>query len=162
MPARWTEGPLWPVVCTITAILALGVAATALYLPAAMRAAAIEAAYRSNLAVADQIKLTRGYYTKYVVAKALSTGALIPSFLHKEDPNAIPLPATFVKDISDLLMEKETSLSARTHGHTAPTESWMISNRPPGRRSSRTQPLSSPARRCAMASVFCEWPSLTA
>lgn len=106
-----TGGPLWPVVCTIIAILGVGVAATAVYLPGAMREAAIDAAYRGNLEIADQIKITRGYYTRNVVAKALASGALTPSFTHKDDPRAIPLPATFVKDISDLLKEKDTTLS---------------------------------------------------
>jgi diguanylate cyclase (GGDEF)-like protein len=111
LSARWGSGPLWPIVCTIVVILCLGVTATAFYLPGAMHAAAIDAAYRGSLEVAEQIKITRGYYTKFVVAKALESGALVPSFMHRNDPKAIPLPATFVKDISELLKEKDTSLS---------------------------------------------------
>jgi diguanylate cyclase (GGDEF)-like protein len=102
---------MWSVVLTIIAILVVGVGVTAIYLPVAMKAATIEAAYRSNLDVADQIKITRGYYTKNVVARAVQSGALTPSFSYKDDPKAIPLPATFVKDISELLKEKDTTLS---------------------------------------------------
>ncbi|UZE52340.1 EAL domain-containing protein [Rhodopseudomonas sp. P2A-2r] len=76
-----------------------------------MKAAAIEAAYRSNIETVDQIKLTRGYYTRNVVAKELASGHLTPSHDHKGNPNAIPLPATFVQDISDLLKERDTTLS---------------------------------------------------
>ena len=105
------SGPLWSVVFAVLGILWLGVGATAIYLPNAIKSAALDAAYRSNLETADQIKITRGYYTKYVVAKALSSGALTPTYDHKEDPKGIPLPATFVHDISDLLKKRDTSLS---------------------------------------------------
>ena len=76
-----------------------------------MKSAAIESAYRGNIEVADQIKITRGYYTAQIVAKALASNALTPSYNHASDPGAIPLPATFVQDISDLLREKDTTLS---------------------------------------------------
>lgn len=42
------------------ALIAIGVGAVWLYLPQAMQAAAIDAAYRSNIDVAEQIKITRG------------------------------------------------------------------------------------------------------
>ena len=107
----WASGPLWPLVLIIIGVLAAGVGATALYLPDAMRSAAIDAAYRGNLEVADLIKIARGYYTQHVVAKAVKTGALTPSYAHKDNANEIPLPATFVIDISDLLKERATTLS---------------------------------------------------
>lgn len=95
----------------VATALALGLLAIEMYLPGAMKAAAIEAAYRSNIETVDQIKLTRGYYTRNVVAKELASGHLTPSHDHKGNPKAIPLPATFVQDISDLLKEKDTTLS---------------------------------------------------
>jgi diguanylate cyclase (GGDEF)-like protein len=96
---------------SVALALATGLFAIDLYLPGAMKAAAIEAAYRSNIETVDQIKLTRGYYTRNVVAKELASGHLTPSHDHKGNPKAIPLPATFVQDISDLLKEKDTTLS---------------------------------------------------
>ena len=106
-----TLAPLWSIVFTGIAILWIGVGATAVYLPYAMTSAALDSAYRSNIETADQIKITRGYYTKHVVAKALSSGALTPTYAHKDDPKGIPLPATFVHDISELLKKRDTSLS---------------------------------------------------
>jgi diguanylate cyclase (GGDEF)-like protein len=91
--------------------LGVGLLAIGIYLPDAMKAAAIEAAYRSNIETVDQIKLTRGYYTRNVVAKVLADGHLNPSHDHAGSPKAIPLPATFVQDISDLLKQKDTTLS---------------------------------------------------
>lgn len=103
--------PMWAVPLFVLVMLAAGVAASAWYVPDAMRSAAIESAFRSNLEVADEIKVTRNYYAKNIVAKVTQSGALTASFKHKDDPKAIPLPATFVKDISDLLKDRATSLS---------------------------------------------------
>lgn len=109
--SAWSRGPAWHLVLPIVAMIAAGLAVTAIYLPHAMRSAALEAAYRSGIQVADLIKIARGYYTQNVIPKALASNVLHPSDQHKILPNAIPLPATFVKDISDLLQEKDTSLA---------------------------------------------------
>lgn len=107
----WRPSTVWHLVAPLITLTAIGVAAVTLYLPGAMRAAAIDSAYRSNIDVAEQIKITRGYYTQNVVAKATASGALNPVAIHAGDPNAIPLPATFVQDISNLLAERATSLA---------------------------------------------------
>lgn len=104
-------GPEFVAAASVALALAFGLLTIDIYLPDAMKAAAIEAAYRSNIETVDQIKLTRGYYTRNVVAKELASGHLTPSHDHKGNPSAIPLPATFVQDISDLLKEKDTTLS---------------------------------------------------
>jgi diguanylate cyclase (GGDEF)-like protein len=103
--------PMWAVPLFVLAMLAVGVAVSALYLPDAMRSAAIESALRSNLEVADEMKITRNYYAKNIVSKVTQSGKLTASFKHQDNPNAIPLPATFVKDISDLIKDRATSLS---------------------------------------------------
>ena len=107
----WRPSTVWHLVGPMIALIVLGATAVSLYLPNAMQAAALDAAFRSNLEVAEQIKITRGYYTQNVVAKATSSGALTPSAHHLGDPGAIPLPATFVQDISALLAQKDTTLS---------------------------------------------------
>ncbi|WP_296575855.1 EAL domain-containing protein [Phreatobacter sp.] len=107
----WRPSTVWHLVGPMIALIAIGVGAVWLYLPQAMQAAAIDAAYRSNIDVAEQIKITRGYYTQHVVAKATAAGTLNPSAIHAGDPGAIPLPATFVQDISNLLAQKATSLA---------------------------------------------------
>jgi diguanylate cyclase (GGDEF)-like protein len=107
----WTSRPIYNVVLPVIGAMALGVIGISIYLPDAMQSAAIDSAYRGSVEVADQIKITRGYYTRNVVSKALASGAFEPSYDHKDNPKAIPLPATFVKDISDLLAKKDLSLS---------------------------------------------------
>jgi len=103
--------PVWPIILPTLIVMTIVVGTTAVYLPVAMDSATIESARHSNVEIADLIKTTRGYYTRQVVSKALATGALTPSYNHSQEPRAIPLPATFVKDISDLLRDKEVTLS---------------------------------------------------
>ena len=71
------------------------------------RASAVETAVQT----ANQFKTIRGYYTKNVVKKALADGSIKPSFNHKSEPGSIPLPATFIHDMSELLSEEDTSIA---------------------------------------------------
>ncbi|MBT3702221.1 MAG: DUF3365 domain-containing protein [Alphaproteobacteria bacterium] len=57
-----------------------------------------------------QFKILRSYYTKNVIAKALASKALKPSIGHKGTPGQIPLPATLIHDLSELLTEAGTTL----------------------------------------------------
>ncbi|MBL4786555.1 MAG: DUF3365 domain-containing protein, partial [Cohaesibacteraceae bacterium] len=57
-----------------------------------------------------EFKTIRGYYTEAVVKKALDTGLLKVSINHMIEPNAIPLPATFIHDISALLKNRDESI----------------------------------------------------
>lgn len=58
----------------------------------------------------DQFKTIRAYYTKNVVAKVLTGSDLKASFNHKNDKTKIPLPATMIHDLGELLKDKDTSL----------------------------------------------------
>ncbi len=60
---------------------------------------------------ANQFKAIRGYYTENVISKVKANGALKPSFDHKDDPNAVPLPATLIHDMSEKLKQEDTSIS---------------------------------------------------
>jgi methyl-accepting chemotaxis protein len=57
-----------------------------------------------------QFKILRSYYTKNIIAKALASKALKPSIGHKGTPGQIPLPATLIHDLSELLTEAGTTL----------------------------------------------------
>ncbi|MEX0753035.1 MAG: methyl-accepting chemotaxis protein [Xanthobacteraceae bacterium] len=61
--------------------------------------------------VAVQFKTIRGYYTENIVKKVVGEGTFKASPNHKTDPKTIPLPATFVHDLSALLADKEQSVS---------------------------------------------------
>jgi methyl-accepting chemotaxis protein len=57
-------------------------------------------------AIVEQFKIIRGYYTKNVVGKVLASGQLKSAINHQDDKNAIPLPATMIHDLSDLLKDQ--------------------------------------------------------
>ncbi len=57
-----------------------------------------------------QFKILRSYYTKNIVKKALASKALKPSYSHKDTPGEIPLPATLIHDLSELLTKAGTTL----------------------------------------------------
>ncbi len=58
-----------------------------------------------------QYKQLRAYYTKNVITKVLGQGGLKPSFDHEGNAKAVPLPATMIHDLSELMQEKGIRLS---------------------------------------------------
>ena len=72
---------------------------------------AVDAAAQSALQTAKQFKTIRGYYTKNIIAKAKANGSLKPGIEHADDPNAIPLPATLIHDLSKLLAKENTTMA---------------------------------------------------
>lgn len=57
----------------------------------------------------NQFKTLRGYYTKNVISKAKAFG-MSPHFEHRNDNNAIPLPATLIHELSELLSRSGTKI----------------------------------------------------
>lgn len=101
----------WHAVALLLVLIAVGVGMLAVSLPGTMRSAAIDAVYRSHIDIAEQIKTVRGYYTEQVVAKVRKTGAMTPTWDHVGTDATIPLPATLVHDVSDLLARRDTTLA---------------------------------------------------
>ncbi len=99
---------VWQLVLPVPIALVLGVGALSFYVPSAVednaRAAAIQAATQT----VGQFKTLRGYYTKHVIKKVLANGGVKPSFNHKSEPGSIPLPATVIHDMSELLEQEDT------------------------------------------------------
>ncbi len=54
----------------------------------------------------EQFKLIRSYYTKNIIGTVLKSSEIKSSINHKDDPKAIPLPATMIHDLSTELSEK--------------------------------------------------------
>ena len=61
--------------------------------------------------IVNQYKTIRGYYTDNVVKKVLADGNMKVSETHKEDAKAIPLPATFIHNLSELLAKEDTTIN---------------------------------------------------
>lgn len=70
-----------------------------------------ESAIASAEQTVKQFKEIRKYYTQNIVKKALSNGSLKPSYKHNEMDNGIPLPATFIHDMSAALEKEDTSIN---------------------------------------------------
>ncbi len=68
-------------------------------------------AVRAGEQIVQQFKTIRAYYTKNIVKKVLADGNVKPAIDHKDDPKAIPLPATFIHDLSALLAKSDTSIN---------------------------------------------------
>ncbi|MCJ8314784.1 MAG: methyl-accepting chemotaxis protein [Saccharospirillaceae bacterium] len=66
-----------------------------------VRKNAEKTALPNAISTVQQYKIIRGYYTKNVVQKVLNGSDLKPHFDHKQNANQIPLPATFIHDISE-------------------------------------------------------------
>ncbi len=59
----------------------------------------------------NQLKTLRAYYVKNVIKKVIGKGGIKGSFNHEKDPNAIPLPATMIHDLSKLYSGDGTAIS---------------------------------------------------
>ncbi len=68
-----------------------------------------EAIYQAEKTV-NQFKTIRAYYTQNVVSKVIAGSDLKPSVNHKNDKGKIPLPATMIHDLSELLEKNGTKI----------------------------------------------------
>jgi methyl-accepting chemotaxis protein len=93
----------------IVTVLALVVAW--LLLPRLIAQHAVDGAIQSAQDTVRQFKALRGYYTKFVVAKVVGHGGLKANFDHQTDAATIPLPATMIHDLGNLLKPEGTNLA---------------------------------------------------
>ena len=89
----------------------VAVAAIWVIVPKLVAENAREEAVRANQQIAGQFKTIRGYYTKNVISKVVKSKVLKPSYTHKENSNEVPLPATFIHDLSALLSKQDTNIN---------------------------------------------------
>ena len=101
----------WRLIIPIPVALAAAVLLVWAIVPPAISKSAVDEAVRSSLQTAAQFKTMRAYYTENVVNKLVKQGVVTASFDHKSDAKAIPLPATMMHDLSDLLAGKATTIN---------------------------------------------------
>jgi methyl-accepting chemotaxis protein len=108
----WFRGSLaWRLVLPIPLAIALAIGAIWVTVPRLITANAVSEAVLASRQTADQIKTFRTYYTENVVNKVVKGGAIHASFDHKTDDKAIPLPATMIQDLGNLLAKNDTTIS---------------------------------------------------
>ncbi len=100
----------WRILLPVPMTLLVVVGVIWLTLPALMEKKAAHDAFLSNQQVAAQFKTIRGYYSEFVVNKLIPSGLAKASHDHKGNAGTIPLPATLMHDLSDMLANNETSI----------------------------------------------------
>ncbi|VAW81841.1 Methyl-accepting chemotaxis sensor/transducer protein [hydrothermal vent metagenome] len=96
-----------PVIALFTAtIIALGV-----YIPNQIESRAVEGATAASEQTARQFKVLRKYYVENVLKKVKAGSDMKPAINHRGDPNAFPLPATMIHDLSELLKDEGTTVN---------------------------------------------------
>jgi methyl-accepting chemotaxis protein len=91
--------------------IVVAVALIWLTVPRIVASMAINDAVLANQQVAAEFKTIRAYYTENVVNKVVKAGAFKASHDHRTNDAAIPLPATFVHDLSAALKNSDTTIS---------------------------------------------------
>lgn len=77
------------------------------YVPSVTKQHTVDSAISSAKDTVKQYKKIRGYYTKNVIKKVVASGALKPHYEHQGIAGNIPLPATFIHDLSNELSQAD-------------------------------------------------------
>jgi len=98
---------LGKIMFSIVGILGVSIVGLIIYISNASLSNTIEASKQNAVSIIDQYKTLRGYYVKSVIKKVKGndTGLKI-SYDHKTMKDGIPLPATLIHDMSELLSKK--------------------------------------------------------
>ncbi|VAW64613.1 Methyl-accepting chemotaxis sensor/transducer protein [hydrothermal vent metagenome] len=88
----------------------LGLILSIIYIPNVLEKNIVSGAIGTAETNVKQFKVLRKYYVNNVIKKVLKNSNMKGSFNHKNDPNAIPLPATLIHDLSEELSKAGTSL----------------------------------------------------
>ncbi|OCQ23082.1 hypothetical protein A7985_03780 [Pseudoalteromonas luteoviolacea] len=87
-------------------VVAILVATT---LPSIIKSTMLQITSDDAVVTVNQFKTLRGYYTKNVISKAKAFG-MSPHFEHRNDKNALPLPATLIHELSELISQSGTKV----------------------------------------------------
>src|SRR5262245_5931335 len=99
----------WRLVLPVPLALVAAIAAVWVVVPRMIADNATEEAVLVSGRIATQIKTMRTYYTENVVNKALKEG-MKTSIDHRMDPKAIPVPATMIHDLGELLSKQDLTV----------------------------------------------------
>jgi len=100
----------WKLMLPVPVVLVVCIVAAWYVVPRAILAQSIEAEIEAAVRTANQFKVIRGYYTANVIKKVVKDGNLKPSFNHKTEDKGVPLPATFIHDLSAILEQDDTTV----------------------------------------------------
>jgi methyl-accepting chemotaxis protein len=100
----------WRIILPVPLTIILAVGLIWATVPRIVASMAMNDATLANQQVATEFKTIRAYYSEYVVNKVLKGGVFTATHDHKTNDNAIPVPATFVHDLSAALRDNDTTV----------------------------------------------------
>ncbi|MDA0368833.1 MAG: methyl-accepting chemotaxis protein [Proteobacteria bacterium] len=100
----------WLLVAPLPITIVVGVVALAFLLPPKVADNSRQDAVDAAVQTVRQFKAIRAYYTTNVISKAIRNG-LKPQIDHRDAANGVPLPATMIHDLSEILSEENTKIS---------------------------------------------------
>jgi len=100
----------WRLFTPFILVSMLGLVLSIIYIPNIMEKNIVSGAIETAETNVKQFKVLRKYYVNNVIKKVLKNSDIKGSYEHKNDPNAIPLPATLIHDLSQELSKAGTSL----------------------------------------------------
>ncbi len=101
----------WKLTLPVMAVGLLTVAILSFVIPSLIKNIAVDNAISETERTVAQFKTVRAYYTNNIVKTILKSQDVRPAIDHKGNNNAIPLPATMIHDLSQLLQESGTVLN---------------------------------------------------
>lgn len=102
---------LWKLILPIIVLFTMAIIALGFYIPQQIEERAVEGATTASEQTANQYKVLRKYYVQNIVNKVKAGSDMKPAINHKDDPNAFPLPATMIHDLSALLKNEGTTVN---------------------------------------------------
>ncbi len=108
---KWYNSMAWRLILPVPILMIVAVIAIAIIVPKIVANNARSEAVLAGRQTAEQFKIIRKYYTNNVIKKVVKSGVLKPSFNHKTEANGVPLPATFIHDLSTLMAKRDTTLN---------------------------------------------------
>ena len=101
---------LWLLLAPLPVLAAIMVGAM-LFVPGKIESGVRDMAYDNALATVRNLRTLRSYYAKHVIGPIRKSGDTGTSIHHKDDPNAVPGPATMILDLSEELAGNATRLN---------------------------------------------------
>lgn len=101
----------WKLATPIIILFTITIVALDFYIPDQIQDRAVEGATSSAKQTATQFKVLRKYYVQNILKKVKAGSNMKPAINHKNDPNAFPLPATMIHDLSSLLKNEGTTVN---------------------------------------------------
>jgi len=109
--SAWRQSLVWKIALPVPLALIAMIAAIGLIVPRQIDADTQATATENALQTIAQFKSVRDYYNTAIVPKIRGTQDLKLTHLHANDPKGVPIPATFMLDMSGRLQDKGVSLS---------------------------------------------------